>query len=320
MRKQYHFWPGEHGDDAWDVDRLIHLSRDLPVIEIDLDRIGEIDTAYWFPGGRPVTVRDVIDHTRLMATADLTHPVILGPDNRVMDGMHRIARAVLDGRERIRAVRFDVLPAPDHRGVVAEDLSYLELRPLTVADLATVAEWLDEPHVAEWWCNPGTAQEQLDEYRGLLAEARPLTVLLLVVDDGTPVGWCQWYRWDDYPDAAADIGAAAGDIGIDYAIGAPDRIGRGVGTALIRELVAHLGRLYPGAGFLAAPEAANVASCRVLEKNGFELVSTGPLASEPHDRPMAVYRRPGSGPAQAPEPRNLASPKLNTPPSEATSQ
>jgi hypothetical protein len=25
VRKQYHFWPGEHGVDAWDVDRLIEL-------------------------------------------------------------------------------------------------------------------------------------------------------------------------------------------------------------------------------------------------------------------------------------------------------
>jgi len=25
MRKQYHFWPGEGGMDAWDVDHLIEL-------------------------------------------------------------------------------------------------------------------------------------------------------------------------------------------------------------------------------------------------------------------------------------------------------
>ena len=31
MRKQYNFWPGPVGLDAWDVDRLIELSRDLPV-------------------------------------------------------------------------------------------------------------------------------------------------------------------------------------------------------------------------------------------------------------------------------------------------
>jgi hypothetical protein len=29
--KQYHFWPAEQGFDAWDVDRLVELSRGLPV-------------------------------------------------------------------------------------------------------------------------------------------------------------------------------------------------------------------------------------------------------------------------------------------------
>jgi hypothetical protein len=36
VRKQYHFWPAEVGFDAWDVDRLIELSRDLPVERVPL--------------------------------------------------------------------------------------------------------------------------------------------------------------------------------------------------------------------------------------------------------------------------------------------
>ena len=51
VRKQYNFWPGETGLDAWDVDRLVLLSKDLPVREIALDSIDEIDTNYWFDYG-----------------------------------------------------------------------------------------------------------------------------------------------------------------------------------------------------------------------------------------------------------------------------
>jgi hypothetical protein len=40
----------------------------------------------------------------------LPFPVILGPDGRVMDGMHRIARVLLDGRDQVSAVRFLTLP------------------------------------------------------------------------------------------------------------------------------------------------------------------------------------------------------------------
>jgi hypothetical protein len=41
-----------------------------------------------------------------------------------MDGMHRIARAILDGHLRIKAVQFVDEPEPDHRNCSLEDLPY----------------------------------------------------------------------------------------------------------------------------------------------------------------------------------------------------
>jgi hypothetical protein len=48
MRKQYHFWPTDNGFDAWDIDRLIELSRGLPIETVEMDSIAEIDSLYWF--------------------------------------------------------------------------------------------------------------------------------------------------------------------------------------------------------------------------------------------------------------------------------
>ena len=125
VRKQYHFWPGPGGLDAWDVDRLIRLSSGFPVIEVDLTDIPELDTPYWsLPGAGPQTVREIVGHLRLTQEADPAHPVILGRDNRVMDGMHRIAKALLAGRTSVRAVRFEEQPEPDYRGVHPDDLPY----------------------------------------------------------------------------------------------------------------------------------------------------------------------------------------------------
>jgi hypothetical protein len=121
MRKQYHFWPGLHRLDAWDVDRLIELSRDLPVIQVPLTSLGEIDTGYW---GSSLTPRGLADHMRLVEAADLSYPIILGPDGRVMDGMHRVVRALLAGAEHIDAVQFAALPDPDFTDCVPEDLPY----------------------------------------------------------------------------------------------------------------------------------------------------------------------------------------------------
>jgi hypothetical protein len=125
VRKQYHFWPGEHGFDAWDVDRLIELSKPLPVKEVELATIDEIDSVYWFDdrSQRP-TVRRVVDHARLIEAVDLSYPIILGFDGRVMDGMHRIAKALLLGRETISAVQFEAHVEPDYRNCRPEDLPY----------------------------------------------------------------------------------------------------------------------------------------------------------------------------------------------------
>ena len=62
------------------------------------------------------TVGKVTGHFRRVAEADLSYPVILGPGNRVMDGMHRVARALPESRTTIRARRFRELPEPGYRG------------------------------------------------------------------------------------------------------------------------------------------------------------------------------------------------------------
>jgi hypothetical protein len=125
VRKQYSFWPGEEGLDAWDVDKLIELSRDLPVDEVALDSIDQVDTNYWFSDELwPPTVRRIIEHVQLIQDVDDSYPIILGPDGRVMDGMHRIARAILDGRSTIGAVRLPRLPPPNYQNCKPEDLPY----------------------------------------------------------------------------------------------------------------------------------------------------------------------------------------------------
>lgn len=126
MRKQYHFWPADPcGFDAWDVDRLIALSRDLPIERVAVDAIGEIDTVYWFDDSEEVpTVRKVVEHARLIKEVDVSYPIILCRDGRVMDGMHRIARALLESWTEIDAVRFKVLPEPDYRHCSPNELPH----------------------------------------------------------------------------------------------------------------------------------------------------------------------------------------------------
>lgn len=125
MRKQYHFRPGPRGLRAWDVDRLVALTAHLTPQPVAVSAIRELDEPYWFgdENERP-TCRAVLEHTRLINEAELRFPIILSADGRVMDGMHRVAKAALLGHLHVLAVRFAQDPEPDYVGVSPEELPY----------------------------------------------------------------------------------------------------------------------------------------------------------------------------------------------------
>lgn len=125
MRAQYHFRPSERGLLAWDVRRLVMLTQDLPVNSVSLVDIRELDRNYWY--GQTTdnpTCRSIVEHCRLMLECDFAFPVILDSEGRVMDGMHRICRALLDGIDAVDAVQFPVDPEPDYVGRTPDELPY----------------------------------------------------------------------------------------------------------------------------------------------------------------------------------------------------
>jgi hypothetical protein len=125
MRAQYHFRSSPKGLCAWNVRSLIELSRDFVHERVPLSAIHELDEPYWAgESAGQMTCRKVVNHARLMLDCDLTFPVILSNDGQVMDGMHRICKALLQGMEEIEAVRFVNDPEPDYIGVDPDDLPY----------------------------------------------------------------------------------------------------------------------------------------------------------------------------------------------------
>jgi hypothetical protein len=123
MRKQYHFRPSAAGLRAWDIDRLVALSKCLEGQLVPVASIRELDEPYW---GEPMTCRNVAEHAGLIEEADLGCPIILSSDGGIMDGMHRVLKALIRGESHIRAVRFLTDPEPDFVGVDPDDLPYDE--------------------------------------------------------------------------------------------------------------------------------------------------------------------------------------------------
>jgi aminoglycoside 6'-N-acetyltransferase len=173
----------------------------------------------------------------------------------------------------------------------------LQLRPMNGEDLTLVGHWLGQPHVARWWDLTDSVDDELDKYRRRLAPGsriRMLTILELRADGATPVGWCQWYPYDEHPEEAVQVGARPGECGIDYAIGDRSATGRGLGSELIPALVAEVRRCHPGCGVIVDPDAANTASRRVLERAGFQFVELRPWPDGSGSGEMATYRLPAT--------------------------
>jgi aminoglycoside 6'-N-acetyltransferase len=176
------------------------------------------------------------------------------------------------------------------------DVSTLTFRPLTRTDFALLGRWLAQPHVARRWNHEHSPQAMEADFGAVIDRLDPADVFIVSLE-AQPIGLLQRYTFADNPGYVADlaglIDAPAAALSIDYLIGEPELLGRGIGSAMIRAAVDAIWRDHPAAPSIIVPvSTANVASWRALERAGFTLAATGWL--EP-DNPIddgdhRVYR------------------------------
>jgi hypothetical protein len=98
------------GKHHWSVSRLVDLSKDLEIIDAPLDLIS-VNSVY-----ECLRLRDFVMHMKAIEDADLSYPIILDEDGELMDGRHRIMKAMMLGNETIKVVRFQKNPSPCREG------------------------------------------------------------------------------------------------------------------------------------------------------------------------------------------------------------
>lgn len=170
-------------------------------------------------------------------------------------------------------------------------------RAMREDDVELVAGWLSREHIRTWWSDPATPAEVAAKYLPRIRGEDP-TEMFIVHHADRDIGLIQRYRIADHPewltilsDAGFDASSAAG---IDYLVGEPDLVGRGVGTGMIQAFTERLFDDLADVSCVAVtPQSTNVASCRVLEKAGYRLVWTGDLDSDDpsDDGESALYVR-----------------------------
>ncbi|ANV98805.1 GNAT family N-acetyltransferase [Bradyrhizobium icense] len=135
-------------------------------------------------------------------------------------------------------------------------------RPMAVADLPLIRQWLARPHVREWWGDPS---EQYELVSGDLDE--PAMDQFIVSAGSNDFGYLQCYDLTAWNSGFGEH--PRGTRGIDLFIGEPGMIERGHGSALIRAFVED--RLRRGAPRIVTdPDPANTRAVRAYAKAGFE--------------------------------------------------
>jgi aminoglycoside 6'-N-acetyltransferase len=136
-----------------------------------------------------------------------------------------------------------------------------QFRPFTADDLPLMASWLRRPHLTEWWGDP---DEQLAVLRDDLDH--PAMDQYLVWLDDRPIAYLQCYHltaWNDGFGPQPD-----GTRGIDQSIGDAGLLGRGHGSAFIRQFTDAL--LASGTPRIVTdPSPDNPRAIRCYEKAGF---------------------------------------------------
>lgn len=163
----------------------------------------------------------------------------------------------------------------------------LRFRRTTRADLPLLQRWLRQPYVARYWAHETDDAAIERDFAGSIDGTDPSEDFVVELDRA-PIGFIQRCRIHDYPEghdeliALADVPAEAWTI--DYFLGEPSALGRGLGTRAIREFTARCWADHPSCEAIVVPVAAgNVPSWSALRSAGYAHVINGYL---PPDNPI----------------------------------
>ncbi len=140
--------------------------------------------------------------------------------------------------------------------------------PLTRADLPLLHEWLNRPHVAQWW-EGGASFDYVERTHGADLDSNVIWQFLVYLDD-EPIGYQQLYRvmgadpdwWQDETDPGAR--------GIDQYLANEAQLGRGLGSEMVRQFLARTFAEDPTVTKVQTdPAPHNARAIRAYEKAGF---------------------------------------------------
>ena len=120
LKEKENYIPVEYGrqvhkvkNKIWYVSSLVEYAKSMEVETIKVEDIRAVKLNLPLLKDHGVTHLEIAYHMRVAMNADMNFPIILGKDGRIMDGHHRVIKALALGIPDVKVVQFTVDPEPD---------------------------------------------------------------------------------------------------------------------------------------------------------------------------------------------------------------
>ena len=95
-------------DNEWDMTTIRDATIGLEVFDLQLAAL-DLSVNPWSANSFAL----YLYHCNRIEKANLKYPIILDPTGFIIDGWHRVAKAILKGNTTIKAIKLNVMPEPD---------------------------------------------------------------------------------------------------------------------------------------------------------------------------------------------------------------
>jgi len=148
-----------------------------------------------------------------------------------------------------------------------DHMETLVLRKINHSDIALITEWLNKDYILKWYHD---TEDWLQEISGR-NDAFNWIHHFIIMDEETPVGFCQYYDCCDANDMEAwyEVEKRGDTFSIDYLIGDEEYLGKGYGKRIVKLLTETIRQKEHANQIIVQPDEDNHASNHVLMANGY---------------------------------------------------
>ncbi len=176
---------------------------------------------------------------------------------------------------------------------MSEIKQHIKFRKLQLDDLSLLHEWLNLPHVHEFYDKDkeNTVEEVEKRYAPKIKGEKP-TDCYFALYEGKPVGYIQKYFVNNWPELGNYLQYDDTVVSVDLFIGDPEFMGKGFGSLMLSEFLNQIVFANPKVTLcMIGPEPSNKRAIKAYEKIGFKHVQTIKIGDEPEMTYIMELRR-----------------------------